>query len=604
MEDKTMKKMISTVTTKLKKATFVFLAAGIMVTSAPAFAAQAPATTAAATTATASATPGKSEQKETFMECEVTNGTYQINGVTIPFKYSDGFFKVAPEKYQPHMATTSLNLAHASDTNPEKVNGQEDYTNAPNRLINMLKQMGFSQVEANEAYRKKPTADSIGFVVGSKYVMGRYIVSITIRSAGYEKEWASNVTLGASGEAEGFSKAANEVFDYVMEHYLIKSQVYKYMRKGKVDFWVQGYSRGGAVANLTSKRLADKCSGSENRVYAYCIEAPQGGVASEEKKGVSYAGIHNVINPADLVPYVAPTDMGFKRYGVDHYVTNDTADEKKLVQSKYFANNMADNDDTAVSAERLELVKKRVKDILKDNSSKTDEYMPYTVTNKKLNLRGFSLDNDPDNKRTTPEFIRDFVSCLIKSKKGETLISRNDYVKVDWGSNCSLQKAFRNMVTFIFNGGKIDQIKDKLNWKDYLSAALHLPMKELEGSVTVYSKDGNDIKNAFNLVFNSGDFHYELNLNKDARNLLVQSALDMLRDKAEIIAIFASYPGGEQSAFAEMQYSLPYILKGVQSTDLYATFVANVSGIFHNHSMIQTLAWLQSYDSWFEASAK
>ena len=120
----------------------------------------------------------------------------------------------------------------------------------------------------------------------------------------------------------------------------------------------------------------------------------------------------------------------------------------------------------------------------------------------------------------------------------------------------------------------------------------------------VYSKDGNDIKNAFNLVFNSGDFHYELNLNKDARNLLVQSALDMLRDKAEIIDIFASYPGGEQSAFAEMQYSLPYILKGVQSTDLYATFVANVSGIFHNHSMIQTLAWLQSYDSWFEASAK
>jgi hypothetical protein len=296
--------------------------------------------------------------------------------------------------------------------------------------------------------------------------------------------------------------------------------------------------------------------------------------------------------------------MGFKRYGVDHYVTNDTADEKKLVQSKYLANNMADNDDTAVSAERLELVKKHVKDILKDNSSKADEYMPYTVTNKKLNLRGFSLDNDPDNKRTTPEFIRDFVSCLIKSKKGETLISRNDYVKVDWGSNCSLQKAFRNMVTFIFNGGKIDQIKDKLNWKDYLSAALHLPMKELEGSVTVYSKDGNDIKNAFNLVFNSGDFHYELNLNKDARNLLVQSALDMLRDKAEIIAIFASYPGGEQSAFAEMQYSLPYILKGVQSTDLYATFAANVGGIFHNHSMIQTLAWLQSYDSWFEASAK
>ena len=58
----------------------------------------------------------------------------------------------------------------------------------------------------------------------------------------------------------------------------------------------------------------------ENKVYAYCFEAPKGGVASEMKPGHTYANIHNVINAVDIVPTVGPAQMGFIRYGVDHIV--------------------------------------------------------------------------------------------------------------------------------------------------------------------------------------------------------------------------------------------------------------------------------------------
>ena len=56
-----------------------------------------------------------------------------------------------------------------------------------------------------------------------------------------------------------------------------------------------------------------------NEVVAYCMEAPQGGVQSAEHPDRDYRPIHNVINVDDLVPYVAPSAYGFKRYGVDHY---------------------------------------------------------------------------------------------------------------------------------------------------------------------------------------------------------------------------------------------------------------------------------------------
>lgn len=144
------------------------------------------------------------------------------------------------------------------------------------------------------------------------------VTSITVRSASYDSEWASNVTLGSKGEAKGFADSADKAVDYLNEYLTQHKELEKAVSSGKASFWLQGFSRGGAVANLTAKRLIDKYQQGGDKVYAYTLEAPQGGIASEEQADRNYTCIHNVINNNDLVPYVAPSDMGFKRYGVDH----------------------------------------------------------------------------------------------------------------------------------------------------------------------------------------------------------------------------------------------------------------------------------------------
>ena len=574
--------MMKNLTNKLRKATFVFLAVGIMATSTPAFAERASAAPMSVTEIT--------EDKNSYMGNDLIEGTYKADGYIIPFKYTDGYFKVAPEKYQPHMATSSMNLAQVSNTVVE--NG--DYSHGPDNVIKMLKTMGFREIYANDAYRKKPTTESIGFVVATKHnsETGRDIVSITIRSAGYEKEWVSNVTLGENGEAKGFASAADEVVNYVTKRYLIRTQVYKAMKKGKVDFWLQGYSRGGAVANLSAKRLTDKCSGSNNRVYAYCIEAPQGGVAEAEKKGVSYAGIHNVINACDLVPYVAPTAMGFKRYGVDHYLSNGEADEKNLVQSTWFATNVADNKDAEPSDAVKIKVMKQLEEIVKADPSRIGDYMPFIACNVKVNLRSMAVEVSSKNDRT-PVIILRFLQWITERSSDKAENARKDY------ATKGLETALRNMLSFLCDGGEPAKALEGFGGKDIYLTLTRLPLLKLGGSVKIYTKETNLFKQFWAWLTNSRDLIYKLELSEDTRVKLVNEVVDVLQGKMEAQETFRKYPGGSNRAFYDLHILADNFLKGIQELDIYANLLSNVQGIIKNHTMIQTLAWLRSYDSWY-----
>ena len=616
-----MRKMMSNFVNKTKKATFVFLAAGIMVTSAPAFAAQAaeaPASTVQTAetkkTETKKSETKKSsaplsatvitEDKNSYMGCNIIDGTYMADGNTIPFKYTDGFFKVAPEKYQPHMATTSMNLTHVSTT----VEKNGDYSHGPDNVIEMLKKMGFTEIIANDAYRKKPTTDSIGFVVARKHISetGRDIVSITIRSAGYEKEWASNVTLGEIREAKGFATAADEVYNYVMDHYMINTKLNKTMKDGKVDFWLQGYSRGGAVANLSARRLMDKCSGSNNRVYAYCLEAPQGGAGDAVTKGVDYTkGIHNVINSSDLVPYVAPTAMGFQRYGVDHYLSNADSDETKLQKSTWFQNNLADNKDTTPSAEQLEKVKKQIKEIVKDNPSQADGHMPYSIVNKRFSIKNMSIE-DSDSIESTPQVIQGFVNALVRSKKGEVHLSRKDY------ATNGTQEALRTVLATMFSEEKFAKGLTSITFDD---AKKNLPKFTILKSAGVNDKGVTKLAAMFTpicpviapailgteIIADTKNLSATLDPSDSNRKEIVEEILKGLRANGKFADMFNAYPGGADKAFKDLTTIGDNVLKGIAETEKYITVLSNISGIFKNHTMIQTLAWLRTYDSWYAA---
>ncbi|MDO4488563.1 MAG: hypothetical protein Q4B67_05705, partial [Eubacteriales bacterium] len=271
-------------------------------------------------------------------------GSYDIlNGITrsectddtlYSYFYSDGYFFADPKKYDPHLSTMSLILektAFNANTSSDSEKNPIGYINKFRAVKQLLTDIGCDDgdIYISETYTVAPTDETIGFAIGSKSLKkpdgtdsGYILVPVVVRGGGYELEWMSNVTLGKNGEAEGFMDAADQVFVGV-KRFINEKGLNAAVNAGRVRFWVVGYSRGGATANLTSKRLIDQYQSDGNAVYGYTFEAPQGGSPSELRSDVSYDSIHNIQNYSDIVTYVAPIDMGFMRYGVDHYVPGD-----------------------------------------------------------------------------------------------------------------------------------------------------------------------------------------------------------------------------------------------------------------------------------------
>ena len=241
------------------------------------------------------------------------------NLIDIParFFYSDGFFAEDPYTYNNHLATASICMAMSAFYSNEG-----DYPTKRKNIIQYMKDIGVaeSDIYANRYNTIKPQTDSIGVTIGMKRLSdGRVLIPVAIRGSNYELEWVSNVTIGKTGETQGFGEAAAKVFGEV-KRYIARKNLQAEITNGNVVFWVSGYSRGGAATNLTAKRLIDEYSAAGNKIFAYGLEPATGGVASEEKSGSDYNCIHSVVNPTDLVPRLAPYVMGFKRYGVDHYI--------------------------------------------------------------------------------------------------------------------------------------------------------------------------------------------------------------------------------------------------------------------------------------------
>ncbi len=93
---------------------------------------------------------------------------------------------------------------------------------------------------------------------------------------------------------------------------------------GDVKFWVTGYSRGAATANLVAQKLDAKAIYSKNsiyeksNIYAYCFECPRNMIKDKDDSYYAqFNNIFNIVNYADIVTKVAMPDWGYTRYGID-----------------------------------------------------------------------------------------------------------------------------------------------------------------------------------------------------------------------------------------------------------------------------------------------
>lgn len=248
------------------------------------------------------------------------------SGYTAKCYYRDSYFQDSSFNYNGSLATMSLCFAMSAFANENEPDYRKKSSNARDMLKSVIG-VKEDQIEVNEGYMAKPTADSIGAVVGNKKIRANgknyTLIALAIRGGGYEKEWASNFTIGKDGGHSGFATAKLNVFNF-LKGYIERKKIV-----GSIKLWITGHSRAGATANLLGAEINKNIKeGNKNilgknidckteDIYTYCFEAPQGANLNQNEKKAIYNNIFNIINPYDPVPLVAPAVFKFFRYGQD-----------------------------------------------------------------------------------------------------------------------------------------------------------------------------------------------------------------------------------------------------------------------------------------------
>lgn len=234
-------------------------------------------------------TPYKANvQVELAASLSEANSKYDLE-----FAYDDSYFYGNPAAYDQDLALLSF--------------GASVVTGDAASVKSFYEAAGFSHVKSY-GYDTEPTKDSIGVNFAYKTLHnGQLLIAVSFRGFNYGMEWSNNFKIGDDYYHEGFSetmcaKVFNAEGSYLDENNLSDD--------GAI-YWITGYSRGGAFANLFADSFNDEVT-----VFAYTFEAPA--VAPEKDLQFSLHPIHNIRNSSDIVTCIPPEVYGLYRFGVDH----------------------------------------------------------------------------------------------------------------------------------------------------------------------------------------------------------------------------------------------------------------------------------------------
>ena len=268
--------------------------------------------------------------------------SFKSGGFTFDTYYNDGYFLLDNREMHQEIALASHAMALAT------FNGDDDYSKRSTFLRNLWNDEHFENIWINDSFYKKPELDSIAFGVASKKIEDFTLLAVAVRGGYYDGEWASNLTLGPEGNAQGFDEASDKVVEGIANF------INAYDITGHIKIWISGYSRAAITSNMTAGKILNKYVTSEflsntvsydsDDIYAYCFEPPMGvQITLEQARGDLYHGIHNFVNYNDFVPLVAPFEWGFTRYGSDHYYPDrlndiyfDATEREKIISLYHF----------------------------------------------------------------------------------------------------------------------------------------------------------------------------------------------------------------------------------------------------------------------------
>ena len=197
-----------------------------------------------------------------------------------------------------------------------------------------LKSLGFSKIRSFN-YDIDYDENAVGVTFGVKYIENIPVIAIVMRGT-LAKEWHSNFDIGEDAREtlvhKGFENAS-QISMQLLNDYKSEENI----ENENCRYFVTGHSRGGAVANLLSKKLIDTSSASF--VYAYTFASPNT-TLDENVHNSEYSGIYNFVNCEDFIAFVPLESWGFQKYGTTKYLLTNSDDEEykaklELVKEKY-----------------------------------------------------------------------------------------------------------------------------------------------------------------------------------------------------------------------------------------------------------------------------
>ena len=268
----------------------------------------------------------KFNPKSTIPEGETFKMVNNEVAMKCDFEYTDAFFNQSSYIYNHKLAIASCCFATSA-----MVKDGAPF-NDPESAKTMLKTIGFGndsgEVVSCYGYQKSPTMNSIACVVSNKNIGNTSIIAVAVRGGGYDGEWAGNFNVGTDTNHAGFEVAKQQVCDNIIK---FMNQDGITLNKN-VKFWITGYSRAAATANLLAADVNNKklvgtsaCydlsdyNYDTDDVFAYCFETPRN-TRDKNAKNSAYNNIFNIVNRIDPVPRVAPAAWDYVRYGKDCYL--------------------------------------------------------------------------------------------------------------------------------------------------------------------------------------------------------------------------------------------------------------------------------------------
>ena len=215
----------------------------------------------------------------------------------LEFAYDDSYFYGNPAAYDQDLALLSF--------------GASVVTGDAATVKSFYEAAGFGNVKSY-GYDTEPTKDSIGVNFAYKMLPGnRPLIAVSFRGFNYGMEWSNNFKIGSEqmlhqGFEDSLHLADGYYSSYVQEKNLLNKE------QGEPIFWVTGYSRGGAIANLFAGGFNDSVT-----VFGYTFEAPAT-ATPEIIEVLNYHNVHNIRNSSDIVTCVPPEVYDLHRIGTDY----------------------------------------------------------------------------------------------------------------------------------------------------------------------------------------------------------------------------------------------------------------------------------------------